>query len=285
MVAPGTPSCGHTVRMGRSVTRHVYDIRDTAAGIHRALPSPFLTFVVTVDAPLRMLGPDGGPADFRLCLAGLHDTPGTIVHPGHQRGIQVSVDPLAARALFGLPAAALAGHSVEAAEVLGRLGGELGERVDAGTTWDARLAALDDVLLRLRRAHDDGPRTADDLRRAWARVQEGRPVREVAREVGWSPDHLSRRFTAEFGVRPSVAGRMARFHRVRREIARRAGAGRLDLAGVAADHGYADQAHLAREFRAFAGCSATRWVAEEVHGGLVGSVQDAEPVPGTSSAA
>ncbi|WP_018334133.1 helix-turn-helix domain-containing protein [Actinomycetospora chiangmaiensis] len=261
--------------MGRSVTRHVYDVRDTPPGIHRALPSPFLTFVVTVDAPLRMVLPDGGRGDFRACLAGLHDTPGTIVHPGHQRGIQVSVHPLAARALFGLPAAALAGHSLEAAAVIGRIGEELCDRVDAGATWSTRLAALDDVLARLRRTHDDGRRAGDEVRYAWARVHDGGSVRDVAGEVGWSPDHLSRRFTAEFGVRPSVAGRMARFHRTRHEIARRAGLGRLDLAGVAADHGYADQAHLAREFRALAGCSATRWVAEEVHGGLVGSVQDA----------
>ncbi|MCD2188894.1 helix-turn-helix domain-containing protein [Actinomycetospora soli] len=271
--------------MGRSVTRHVYDVRDTPPGIHRALPSPFLTFVVPVDEPLRMRRPDGGCSDFRACLAGLHDEPGTIVHPGHQAGIHVSVHPLAARALFGLPAAALAGHSVEAADVVGRIGGELCERVDAGATWPARLAALDDVLARLLRTHDDGPRAVAELRHAWGRVQDGGSVRDVAREVGWSTDHLSRRFAAEFGVRPSVAGRMARFDRVRREIARRAGLGALDLAGVAADHGYADQAHLAREFRALAGCSATTWVAEEVHGGLVGSVQDGPQADGPSSAA
>lgn len=284
-MAPGTPPSGHTVRMGRSVTRHVYDVRDTAPGIHRALPSPSLTFVVTVDAPLRMLRPDGGSADFRVCLAGLHDTPGTIVHPGRQAGIHVTVDPLAARALFGLPAAALAGHSLEADAVVGRIGAELCERVDAGATWEVRLAALDDVLARLRRAHADRARTADDLRYAWTRVRDGGSVRDVARETGWSPDHLSRRFAAEFGMRPSVAARTARFHRARNEIVRRAGVGRLDLAGVAADLGYADQAHLAREFRAFAGCSATTWVTEEVHGGLVGSVQDGEPGSGPSSAA
>ncbi len=267
------------------VTRHVYDVRDTAPGIHRALPSPFLTFVVPVGAPLRMVLPDGGGADFRACLAGLHDVPGTIVHPGRQAGIHVTVHPLAARALFGLPAAALAGHSLEAGEVVGRVAAELCERIDAGATWEVRLAALDDVLARLLRTHDDGPTAAAEVRHAWARMQAGGSVRDVAREVGWSADHLSRRFTGEFGVRPSVAARMGRFHRVRHEIARRAGTGTLDLAGVAADHGYADQAHLAREFRALAGCTATRWVAEEVHGGLVGSVQDAPDVGPSSSSA
>lgn len=40
------------------------------------------------------------------------------------------------------------------------------------------------------------------------------------------------------------------------------GAG-LSLADLAAECGYYDQAHLARDFRALAGCPPTQWVAEE----------------------
>jgi AraC-like DNA-binding protein len=40
-------------------------------------------------------------------------------------------------------------------------------------------------------------------------------------------------------------------------------AGALDLAAVAAECGYADQSHLAREFRRFAGTSPSGWIAEE----------------------
>ena len=35
------------------------------------------------------------------------------------------------------------------------------------------------------------------------------------------------------------------------------------LADLAADCGYFDQAHLAREFRALAGCPPSQWLAEE----------------------
>jgi AraC-like DNA-binding protein len=37
----------------------------------------------------------------------------------------------------------------------------------------------------------------------------------------------------------------------------------LDLAAVAIDTGYSDQAHLTREFVRFAGAPPRRWVAEE----------------------
>ena len=275
------------------VRYHAYDVRGAAPGTHRGLPSPSLTFVLPIGPALELEAPDGTRSLYRACLAGLHDAPERIVHDGVQTGIQLSVPPLAARALFGLPAAELAGVSVEAADVLGRVGDELVERVGTGATWAERFAALDDVLDRLRRAHDDGPRASDEVRHAWRRVLAGRSVRGTAQEIGWSEDHLSRRFRAEFGVRPKVAGRMARFDRARQDIAARALAGRLDLADVAAVHGFADQAHLAREFRALAGCSATRWVAEEVHGGLVGpaaapevgSVQDDDPGPAPGWAA
>ena len=139
------------------------------------------------------------------------------------------------------------------------------------------------------------------MRHAWRVLTAPEPaaVGALARDVGWSGDHLGRRFRAEFGVGPRVAARMARFDRTRRDVARRAGQGALALADVAATHGYADQAHLAREFRALAGCSPSRWVEEEVRAGLsggsddldaglgrdVGSVQDAPSSSPPSSAA
>jgi AraC-like DNA-binding protein len=271
------------------VSYHGYDLRGLPPGRHRGLPSPYLTFVVTFGPALELERPDGRRDRFAACVGGLHDAPERIVHDGRQSGVHLTVHPLAARALFGLPAAALADVTVPVDDVLGAAGRELAARVadaeDAG--WEARFAALDDVLGRLLRRHDAVGEATDEVRHAWRVLTSSAPggVSDLAREVGWSGDHLGRRFRAEFGVGPKVAARMARFDRARRDVARRAGAGTLALADVAADHGYADQAHLTREFRALADCTPTRWVSEEVRtglsggsdhpdAGLVGSVQD-----------
>jgi transcriptional regulator GlxA family with amidase domain len=97
---------------------------------------------------------------------------------------------------------------------------------------------------------------ASELRYAWRAVGRGDDtVAEIAGRVGWSTRHLAGRFRTEVGLSPKAAIRVARFDRARRMPGR--------LADVAAACGYADQAHLARDFRAFAGVSASVLRAEE----------------------
>jgi len=91
------------------------------------------------------------------------------------------------------------------------------------------------------------------------------PVAELAAETGWSPRYLNSVFRAETGLAPKAAARVVRFDRARHRIARAAAtaAPGTTLAGLAADCGYYDQAHLARDFRSLAGCPPTQWLAEE----------------------
>jgi AraC-like DNA-binding protein len=91
-------------------------------------------------------------------------------------------------------------------------------------------------------------------------------VSELAAGTGWSERHLTSRFRAEIGLTPKAAARVIRFDRARRLLVRhltQPAASGYRLADLAADCGYYDQAHLAREFRTLAGCPPSQWLAEE----------------------
>lgn len=70
----------------------------------------------------------------------------------------------------------------------------------------------------------------------------------MAERSGWSRRRLTTVFTAEYGMGPKQAARLFRFDHARRRL--EAGGA---IADVAAACGYADQAHLTREFRDFTG--------------------------------
>ena len=85
---------------------------------------------------------------------------------------------------------------------------------------------------------------------------------------GFSSNTFGTLFRAEFGLAPKEAARVIRFDRARRRIGRAVSSagGRgaaATFATLAAECGFYDQAHLAREFRALAGCPPSQWLAEE----------------------
>jgi AraC-like DNA-binding protein len=237
--------------------------------IHRGLPSPYLTVIVTLDDPLVIRAhpdPATPPGRYDSLVGGLHTTPAIVTHEGRQSGIQVALSPLGARALLGLPAGELASTDVHAEDVLGASAGRLRERVLAAPGWGGRFAVLDDLLLgRLDRYRRMDPRP--EVVRAWQRLVSTRgrvPVSALAREVGWSERYLHRRFGIEIGLSPKVAARVARFDAARRLLqAGLSGGPDTCLADIAAACGYFDQAHLARDFTQFAGCPPSRWLRDE----------------------
>lgn len=254
-----------------------YRIEDARPGVHRGLPSRHLTFIVTLDGTVDLAAlpdPAQPPASFTALVGGLHATSALISHDGHQHGIQLHLTPRGARVLLGRPAGELASAVVDLDTLLGPVAGELLERLRVARTWTDRFLVLDRVLSRIVHQRDE---PAPELRWAWRRLtaSHGRvEVATLAREVGWSRRHLGERFRREFGLTPKVAGRLIRFevaHRLLRAPQR------PGLADVAARAGFYDQAHLHREWRELAGCTPSRWLAEEFP-----SVQDREPEAGAS---
>jgi len=194
--------------------------------------------------------------------------------------LEVLLAPLGAYRPLGQPIAELGGRPLDLVEVLGGDGRRLAEQLRDTPSWRQRLALLDRFLLeRL----DRGPRPSPEVGWAWQRlVATGGavPIGQLAREVGWSHKHLLTRFRRQVGLRPKTAARLIRFDGVWRRLDRDRP---LDWGRVAAEVGYADQAHLAREFRQFTGTPPTAFAAQarpaDGDGGReVNSVQDGSAV-------
>lgn len=246
-----------------------YDASGLEPGEHRGLPSPWLTFVVSTDGPVRTLGTveDSGPPDpsrvtsYDVLLAGLHPVAARVEQPERQSGVQLALHPLAARRLLGCTAAELTGVGQDGADVVGATVVDLHERV-SGVRAEDRLAVVDGWLRARLAASEGRGRVRPEVVHAWEVLHAGRGrcrVEDLAREVGLSPRHLRDLVRAELGLTPKGLARALRFDHVVERLA----AGERHLAVLAAATGYADQAHLTREFTAMAGCSPTAWLAEE----------------------
>ncbi|MER7581983.1 helix-turn-helix domain-containing protein [Kitasatospora sp. NPDC097691] len=175
-----------------------------------------------------------------------------LENTGHVLGVKFR--PGAFRPFAGRPVSELADRSVPAAEYFGADADRFNARI-----LDSPDAALADAFLLPRlpapdpvagevAAMVDRITGAPDLRR----------VDDLAEEFGVGVRRLQRLFAEYVGASPKWVLRRARLH----EAAERAGTGgELDLAALAAELGYADQAHLTRDFTAAVGESPARYAA------------------------
>ncbi|MEO5833325.1 MAG: AraC family transcriptional regulator [Nakamurella sp.] len=247
-------------RPGSALTPYVrsmtaYDMAGVEV-VHHGVPSPDLTVILALGRPLTV----GWTADraqgreFHGLVSGLHDGPAFIFPTADHAGVQLAVTPLGARALFGLPAGAIAAGLVDLGDLWAGVAAELIEALHDCRTWPERFARIE-TTLRTRLQGDDSIRP--ELMWAWDRIVAGAvpATGALADEIGWSRGYFARVFAAEYGLRPKETVRVARFSRARIALGRPG----ASLADVAAQCGYADQAHLTREWRRLAGCTPSGW--------------------------
>jgi AraC-like DNA-binding protein len=242
-----------------------YRLSGFPPGLHRGLPSRNLTFIVSIGPSIDVVAqtnPTERPRSYGCVIGGLQASSALIAHDGRQEGVAIDLTPLGSRRLLGLPAQALWDTSLELSEVVGGVGDELWERLQPTSSWDDRFRVCDEVLLRLVALTDRaggaspaGRPIAPELASAWQQlVGSGGTVtvHDLARDTGWSRQHLGRRFRGEFGLTPKVAARVIRFDRAKDML--RSVPPHVSLADVAAACGYYDQAHLNRDVADLAGC-------------------------------
>ncbi|WFP73590.1 AraC family transcriptional regulator [Mesorhizobium sp. WSM4906] len=196
------------------------------------------------------LGRDPGDNDrFASFAAGLYAGPVVIESFGGACCVQVNFTPLGARQFFGLPMSELKDRMVGLDDALGFEGIALRERLGEAQDWDARFAIAEGfVTSRLAEANPLSPEVAWAYRKVIASGGRNR-ISALAEEIGWSRKHLAAKFSDAIGIGPKTLSRIVRFNHALSLSKRQED----DWAGIAADCGYADQAHLVREFRQFAG--------------------------------
>ena len=228
-----------------------YAEQRTTGAPNLEVPHPSLTLIVNLGEPIRVSAP-GAPsstANHDSFLAGLHDAFVVVGATGPMRCVEARLTPAGARVLLGRPLGDLANRTVDLGDLLGRDADELAERMDAAPGWAARFVLLEEVLL----GRTEAWTNRDGVLWAWRqlRISDGRArVADLAVEVGWSRKHLTARFRTELGLPPKAVARVLRFDAAVRAID---GSRRPSWADIAHRCGYADQAHLNRDFRAFAG--------------------------------
>lgn len=187
-------------------------------------------------------GPDTGPAP--------------AITPPRTVLVGVRFRPGAGGPALGIPLAEVRDQRIDMAELVPWLA----RKLPAG-------ASPEEIFRRL--THISGQLTSDAppdpvVRQVTALLRAGQVgVADVARAAEISERQLLRRFDAAVGYGPKTLHRVMRFRRV--VDAMYAGRGRVDLAAVACQTGYADQAHLTREVTRMAGVPpavlARRWAA------------------------
>lgn len=181
-------------------------------------------------------------------FAGIDEKPTPTRFVGEQAGIEVNLSPEGAFALSGGAIAELHGQVVETAEL--GMASNLGARLAAARSWDERFRLVAEELW----GRMGGARLLSPLvRHAMALIDAeygALRIDQLSQTLGVSRKYVHERFRAESGFAPKRYAALRRFARVKELLSLGEYASLASVANVA---GYADQAHLNRDVRQFAG--------------------------------
>lgn len=196
------------------------------------IPDGCVDLIWRTDGRLTIAGPDRGPVE--------HERPAGAGYVG------IRFRPGTAGATLGVDVSAILDRHVDAHDLWGATGRRLAERLEAAPDARAQLSTLVEAVAQ----RADAQRVDPDVASVAADLSTGvAGVSDAVRATGLSERHLRRRFHTQVGYGPKTFARVMRLQRFL-DAARRRPPG---LAALAAEAGYADQAHLAREARRLAG--------------------------------
>jgi AraC-like DNA-binding protein len=222
----------------------------------RILPDGRAEIIFHLADPFREA--ESGITQARALIAG-QLTRAISVQPGRRvRSVAIRLTPSGARTLLETPHHLLTDTitplDVVHRQLADRLNSVLSDTAPVENVLDAVARALDVDRLR-------PPRT--EAAAAWRLVDQCAgllTVDDVCAATGLSPRTLERTFLDLTGVSPRLYLRLVRFrHAVREAEAKQS----RKWTDVALACGYYDHAHFTRDFRSFAGCAPSEWLASD----------------------
>jgi AraC-like DNA-binding protein len=215
-------------------------VGDADSALSRVLPNGCVDLVWFGGAELVVAGPDTQPVLSQL--------------PAGAEIIGARLRPGLTLPALGVPADELLDLRVLLRDIWGAEARRLVDQLCDAPTLAERFAALAAALAA---RHADAGAVDADVQAIIARIAQ-RPNQRIAErgpELRISQRQLRRRFIAAVGYGPKTFARVMRFQALLAHAQQPSS--RLDLASLAAEAGYADQAHLTREVRRLAGSTPT----------------------------
>jgi hypothetical protein len=221
-----------------------------AETFHRVLPDACADFIFNLSDPARAT---------RDCAAVVGTMTRAIVVPvrGHRNVFGIRFRPGAAWLLWRAPMRALCDEQAPLDDVVSGAS-HLAERFADITDFGARIA-LAETWIEARLAQG----AIDDEKRHMVEAINGRLETgahgTALPTLGWNERKLQRFFEAAYGPSPATMRCFWRFEHLRRAVLTRP---YESLSALAFDHGFSDQAHMAREFQRFSGLTISAWRAQ-----------------------
>jgi AraC-like DNA-binding protein len=181
--------------------------------------------------------------DGRLIVAGIDSTARRSPVPAGTSIVGIRLRPGVAGAVFGIPASELLDAQVPLEELLGPRVSELSDRLAAAQGREAEYLLLEGMVAAAVADNVPDPLVLAATRRLGF---PGARIDLLAEALGISERQLRRRFHQSVGYGPKTLDRVLRFRRLVLK-AHAVSDGEVDLARLAADLGYADQAHMTRD--------------------------------------
>jgi AraC-like DNA-binding protein len=210
--------------------------------INRSIPNGSVEIWCEIGSAPTVCGPLTGPIVRTL-------GPGSTL-------VGVRFRPAASGVALGLPASELVDSVIGLGEIWGRAGHEIGERIAEAASAEQAVAVLEAGILRqVADGADVDPAVSQAVQLLQPRDSGGMRMLTSALQI--SERQLRRRVVAGLGYGPRALHRIWRLQRFLAVAQVPREAGRRNLAVIASDAGYADQAHLARDSSRLTGLTPT----------------------------